>query len=46
MPLDEDPRPKSGKLRLNLINWRENQLVQTQKKKSAKRRALDLDNQE
>jgi hypothetical protein len=32
-PLDKGPRPKSGKLRLNLhaTCWRENQLVQTQK---------------
>jgi hypothetical protein len=36
--LDEGPRPKSGKLRLNLndIIWRENELVQTTKKKSSK----------
>jgi len=46
-PLDEGPRPKSGKLRLNLhgtclggkINWFE-------PKNSAKRRAADLKNQE
>ncbi len=33
-PLDEGPKPKSGKLRLNLtwhLFWRENQLVWTQK---------------
>jgi len=46
-PLDEGPRPKSGKLRLNLhgtcfggkINW-------FGPKNSAKRRAPDLENQE
>jgi len=46
-PLDEGPRPKSGKLRLNLhgtclggkINWF------GPKKNSAKRRAPDLENQ-
>jgi len=45
--LDKDPRPKSGKLRLNLhgtcfggkINW-------FGPKNSAKRRAPDLENQE
>jgi hypothetical protein len=33
-PLDEGPRPKSGKLRLNLngnLFWRENQLVWAKK---------------
>ncbi len=46
-PLDEGPRPKSGKLRLNLhgtyfggkINW-------LRPKNSAKKRAPDLENQE
>jgi len=46
-PLDEDPKPKSGKLRLNLhgtcfggkINW-------FGPKNSAKSRAPDLENQE
>jgi hypothetical protein len=46
-PLDEGPRPKSGKLKLNLhgtcfggkINW-------FKPKNSSKRRALDLENQE
>jgi hypothetical protein len=46
--LDEGPRPKSDKLRLNLndIIWMENELVQTTKKKKLKRRAHDLKNQD
>jgi hypothetical protein len=48
-PLDEDPRPKSGKSRLNLyghhfggkINW-----CRLQKKKEIQRGAHDLKNQD
>jgi hypothetical protein len=43
LPFDEGPKPKSDELRLNIDGtilevapfWRENQLVQTQKKKSS-----------
>jgi hypothetical protein len=45
-PLDEGPRLKNGKLRLNLhrILSTENQLVHTPKKIGAQRRAHDLEN--
>jgi hypothetical protein len=40
--LDESPRPKSGELRLNLndIIWKENELVQTTKKKKSSKGEL------
>jgi hypothetical protein len=47
-PLDEGPKPKSGKSRLNLYMapfYREYQLVWTQKKELV-RRAHDLENQD
>jgi len=45
--LDDDLRPKSGKLKLNLYgsSLEGNQFVQT-KRKSSKERAHDLDNQD
>ncbi len=45
--LDDDPRPKSGKLKLNLYgsSLEGNRFVQT-KRKSSKERAHDLENQD
>jgi hypothetical protein len=47
-PLNECPRPKSGKLRLNLEApvLEGKSIVLDPKKSSAKRRVLDLENQE
>ncbi len=46
-PWDEDPRPKSGKLRLNLhAPVLEGKSIGLDQKNSAKRRAPDLENQE
>jgi hypothetical protein len=47
-PLDEGPRPKSDKLRLNLLApVLEGKLIGSKdRKNSAKRRASDLENQE
>jgi hypothetical protein len=47
-PFDESPRPKKLQIEVKPtwhLFWRENQLVST-KNSSAKRRALDLENQE
>ncbi len=45
-PLDEGPRPKSGKSRLTYMAafWRENQLIQI--KKGVQRRPHDSENQD